>query len=166
MWNRRGLKKILKTVGEIREGDIVFYGYFTKVIGELRDELNYLFVEAYVPIRSGRLEEHHSGYIKVDRCGAVLYDCMENTGMLGGFLRRHGLVGPDRDWQSGIEKFEYVRAFRMKNGGLEELCGNLERFDLNSDKNALELDYGPITDFLAVGDYAGSGTIRVVSRRR
>ena len=163
MNNGPDLKHILKHTGYLREGDVVFVGDFTKNLGRLEKNLGFLFTFSGLEAPKGPLEEHYSGYLRVDWRGTVLYNSMENTGILGSFLRRHGIIGPDKDWNKKIYCFNYSGAFRMRQGKLEKISGNLARFQLDYDKNILrDLDWGEITEFLKVGDYSASGTIKVV----
>lgn len=115
-----------------------------------------------LPVPKGPLEEYYSGYIRVDRRGTVLYNCMENTGIFGAFLRRHGIIGADREWHKDLGEFKYSSAFRVKGGELKHVDGNLFSFALVYKENILyDLDGREITEFLKIGDYSPSGIIRL-----
>ncbi len=156
------LNKLVKHAGYPSEGDVIFVGSFTKKLGPLEEALGSLFAGDAFVISKEPLKARYNGYLRVNYSGKVLYNSMENTGILGTFLRRYGLIGPDKDWHRKIDNFDYSHAFRMKGGRLEELSGNLVEFQMNCSNNVLmDLDWLGITEFLKVGDYSPHGSIKI-----
>lgn len=160
-WDVHRLERI---IGPLREGDVVFYGNFTKTSRSLKETLYLLLIANGFPTDDISVDKIYNGYIRVDKHGTVVYNDMENSGIFRRFLRRHGIVGTEKDWYKKIDHFEYKCAMRMTRGVLETLNGNLKSFNLYYEENILrDLDGREITEFLRTGDYSPSGTIYVSS---
>ncbi len=156
------VKNMIKYAGSPKEGDVVFVGEFCRTLSPLEEALELLLVEGPLKRTNAPLEEVRRGYVRVDKLGNIVYNCMENAGIFGAFLRRHGVIGPDKNWNKNINSFNYQHAFRMSQGRLEEVSGNLVNFRLDYSKSILrDLDFREITEFLKVGDYSSTGTIEV-----
>ena len=158
------LQKLISEVGEINEGDVIFSGGAIRKTSKLdKFIINFsdaVFSDFPSSIEAAPEEETFNAYIKVDANGRVLYNSMENPGVLSSFLRKCGLISPKKDWHAGIKYFKYDSAVRFKNGELIKVNGNLCNFNLDYKQNTItDLDCRPVSEFLKIGDYGYKGKI-------